>query len=365
MFRLVPVDTLTGDPIVPHISASAVSYERTMWQGRGEFTINTNGMPDALVQRLAKGWSTTLVPEWVQVQSDGREGGIAEYAGIVTGVRGWNGRNLTVTTHELPIITTKRHLFGMNDGPVTWQLKRATRAEIVSSALWLALSGGKGGRWQLPVIWPEMTTGDVVRTFDWWRFKTAADIVTEITAEDPDLMVDFNPVWTDGRLKWRMQAGTIKAGELRLPVSTEAYPIPGGAVVDTDWDYLNQITGHFTIGDGEKNRTPYGRATSGMVDVDPEIPWLDTSSAWVGLDSTTRLNYVARTKLREQRYGLRTDKVVIDAKDPLTPSMVRPGTRLVLDFPGDALRPAGEKELLVLAKKRDETTRVELTVMEA
>lgn len=361
--RVVPVDTITGVPIVNEVRAVSGDWTRTLGQpGAGKFELDVSALSAAEVRRIARGWGTTLVVEWMGgVPVAGR----AEWAGLVQSVD-WDGRTLSVQARELPCVLTRRLLWGIGAQPPTRDLRGDSLGSILRQLVWLALYNGDA-RWRLPVLIPEARTGGVRRVFEWWRFQTAADAIASVADEDAAPLWDLRPEWFSGRLVWRMLTGDLDGGVVDVPVSTPADRIAGGATVTVTRDWAQQLTGCFAIGEGQEADIRWGEAGSGpegpgSLPVAPDIPWLDSAVAWVEVDSPARLQALAKGRLRQQRYGVDQWTVEVTGDDDVPPYLYRPGTKLRLLHPGDALVDAGTRTLTVVEVAGDLSLRRRLKV---
>lgn len=361
-FRLVPVDTMSGDPIIPEVPCVEASWTRTMSSigvGRGRFTIPTAQLSRGVVQRLIDKQATTLVPEFMFQQTDGRFGGIAEYAGICQRYR-WRGDALEFDTTELAGMLLARHLFGVSPGPVTRDITGESWGHVLRQVIRYALSDTGSSTWDFPIDFPGYRTGPIRRKVEWWRFERAQDITDEVVTETGSTF-DLHPTWADGALRWILRINET-AGDIRMVASTTEHRVIGGCSVEEELDYSKLRTGIFAVGEGEESKLQYGSAGSSQVAVSTTGPRLDSSVSWTNISDKKRLNSLARGELMRTAKPIRKWSLVIKCGDgnSLHPWRFQPGTELLVEHPGDKVVGAGRYSVTCLEVERDMTNVVRI-----
>lgn len=354
VYRVVPVSTLTGIPIVNSVSCSAARGKTSITSpGEGEFSIplRDHRRPlGHLAHRLSKGWGTTYVIEWVAGGGAFQRWGEVVYAGLVTG-HSWSSETgvLRVRTRELASILALRLLYGIGGYPHgTRVIRGATLGDVIRESYRYALVMGSY-RWALPVDLPGYSTGPVERTYWRYGFQPASTWLEQLSAEDgaPDHFL--RPAWVGGRLRWRLEIGSprLTGRVTRLPVaagSSRPKSAVTGLTVETEYQY--QRTGVFTIGQGSEEDMRHGEA--GEVVYDPDLPYLDATQSFKQVDDLAQLDSLSAATLALSTGGTEQWSFGVQCEGRVAPTDVVPGGTLLLDHPGDEMVGARRHRHMVL-----------------
>jgi hypothetical protein len=159
-------------------------------------------------------WDRTLVYLW---------DGVPVYAGLIIGAPTWRpGANLLTVEHvDLSILLERRWMHGV--GPSTGgggyvpagsfsvsgvSLRGALRAILYRAYLDLISPA-----WPVPVDLPGSESGSFSKTWYFYEFQSAADMVSEITNREDGPDLDLRPYLTSaGKLRWDQRIGTPYTG---------------------------------------------------------------------------------------------------------------------------------------------------------
>lgn len=347
--RVFAFDLLTGDQIAPLMVADDMSWRASLTQpGEGTFRVLVRDARSPLhpdvVERLLQDWATVIVVE---------DAGHVHHAGIVTRDR-WSSATgvLTLQTIEIAQLLTKRlhtdvHSYTPQGVVLSGDSIRSLQREVVHKAF---LDGP--GRWRLPVDLPERRFGPMV--FEWFgfNFKTAQAALDELAGMTGAGHMFLRPGLGGGRLRWRLEIGDprLDAGTIRIPGATSQVPIVGRATnIEVQGDGVDRMTGVIAVGDGSGEDKTFGRAGSERVQVAPWGPWLDSTVTVSQIDNPAQLDLTAAGELEARAWKLTQIDFDVMQGDWLTPGLVRPGSTVVLDWPGDERLPAGRYGQYVLA----------------
>ncbi len=357
MFRVIPVATRTGKPLMPFLHVESFQAPASLTTpGAGSFVINVRDQRRPIsareVARLSKGWATTLVLEW----ADGPEDRVIEHAGMVTDTA-WDAATgkLTINTVEIAKILEMRTLWSTGEENQGHRLVSGqTLGDVIREVLWWAAGRSQHNPWGLPVILGDLRPGNVSRPQFWWNYEPASVILDGLASEEgcPDWVL--RPEWVDGLLRWRLELGSpyLSAGRIRIPVATPDSPVKTPLQgLAPRVDFMPQRTGVFALGAGSEADMRVGEAGAGQVDVvDQQVPTLMGSVSVKNIDDRAQLDSIARETLRAEFAGVEQwdFSLQLEPQGWIRPGMIRAGTRLLLDHPGDEFTPRGRYEQYVL-----------------
>ncbi len=356
VYRLVPVDTLTGVPIINHVRPESGRATPSITSvGTGDFTIP---LRDArrplghLAERLGKGWATTYVLEWVDGSGAFTRAGTPVYAGLVTGRRFNEATGmLTVRTKEAAAILAFRLLFAVGQYAHGTRIMRgATLGDIIRESYRLAIGGGQH-RWALPIDMPGYSPGPLERIYWRYGFQSAQQWLEQLAAEDNAPDHYMRPVWVGGRLRWRLEIGSprIQGRVVRLPVAAGGSR-PKSSVVDleVETEFQYQRTGVFTIGQGSEEDMRWSEAGGADVAIDPAVPFLDATQSFKQVDDIGQLKSLSTATLAMSTGGVEQWSSGVQAEGRVSPLDVQAGGTALLDHPGSELVTAGRRRHMVL-----------------
>lgn len=361
MFRIVPYSTRTGVPIRALVEVSDWSFTESITQpGRGVFSLplRSLGMSAAMNRRLVSGWETTWTVESNPAPAF-RARWDVEYAGLVTDWD-WDAETgvATVTTFEIEKILELRPLWGTHGSiEAVFNLSGQNIGDIIREVLWYSIASNRGDdRWPLPVDVGSLRHGPIERPEWRYHFRTAAAVLDSLASEDaaPDWVL--RPYKEGDLLRWRLELGTPYLGgdPIRLPVAAPGSEVQSQVVgLTVRHDYQDELTGINVMGAGSEVDMRWGTAGTGQVpEARAQIPALIGIGAHKTIDDRAQLDSLARSELRSAAGGVQqwSWSVQTGWGERVTPAMIRAGSMIVMDHPGDELTTRGRYAHYVLSR---------------
>lgn len=387
MRRIVPYDTRTGVPLRAFVDTSAWSFKESITQpGQGSFTVPLQAQAQAYIDRLGveagmvearrvnarltSGWETTWAVESNPAPAF-RERWDVEYAGLVMDWT-WSNGSVVIQTLELAKILELRPLWGTHGSTAqTFNLSGQTLGDVIREVLWYAIAANRGSdRWPLPVDVGPLRHGDIERPEWRYHFRAASEIVDELSGEDgaPDWVL--RPHKDGDNLRWRLELGDpyLVSEPVRLPVSTSNSRVKSQAVgLSIKHDFQGERTGINILGAGSEVDMRWGTAGTGEVhEARAQIPVLIGIESHKNLDDKAQLDSLARASLRTAAGGVEQWSFSVQTgwEERIKPGMIRAGSTVLLDHPGDALVAPGRRAHYVLSVSSDASMRYQIESQE-
>lgn len=358
MQRIVPYDTRTGTPIRAFVDVSDWSFKESITMpGQGTFSVPLRAlaMGADMNRRLVSGWETTWAVESNPAPAFKADWTV-EYAGLVMDWT-WAGGLVQINTLELKKILDLRPLWGT--GGVTssvFELSGGTLGDVIREVLWYAVAADRGdSRWPLPVDVGELKHGGIARPEWRYHFRSAATIIDELSGEDDSPDWVLRPFKEGARLRWRLELGDpyLRSDAVRLPVAAPGVQVSSQVVdLSIKHDYQSERTGVNVLGAGSEVDMRWGTAGTGQVpDARDQIPALIGIESHKNVDNTSQLDSLARASLRSAAGGVQQWSFSVQSgwDERIKPGMIRAGSTLLLDHPGDELIGRGRYAHYVLS----------------
>lgn len=364
MRRIVPYATLTGAPRLALVEPEDWDFTSSLTTpGQASITLNLRelGLTREQARLLVSGWETVYTVETNPAPAFSSAWTV-EYAGIVTG---WRRNPATGTVilslHEVAKILPYRPMWGthgrMDD---RYELTGQTLGDLIRGVVLYAVAADRGdSKWPLPVDVGTLRHGSLSRTEWRYHFRSAEVILDELSGEEgaPDWVL--RPYRSGDRLRWRLEIGDpyLPGDVIRLPYDALASDTEDQ--VDDLWiehDYLSERTGMNVLGAGSEVDMRWGTAGTGQVpEARAEIPALIGVDAYKNIDDLSQLDSLARSGLRTVAGGVEQWSYAVQTgwDDRVRPGDIRPGSVLVIDYPGDELLPPRRVRHYVLSVSSD------------
>ena len=357
MLRVRVVETQTGRVLSPPLEPASVSYNRLLaGMGDGEIVFTASTLASHDIQPWLQAQAVTYV-----VEDDGH----ALFAGYLEDFL-WNQETLTVRVSEVGRLLAVRPLNGAGaDKLATRVYEGDSLRDVVIMMLRQALDHESERSWQMPIRWPSAKSGTrVVRSFEWYRFQTGQDVFDELMAEDGAPVVDFRPEWVDGKFSWEAVVGVLNHKLIQLMVGSSEHPVQGVTRVEFGRDFRARRTEMFVTGNGQEEKIVWSWADRGDVKDRFGGPRLVGISAWGTVEDPRRARQIAKGLLRSRSDSAEQWQIGINFGDLVEGWSVRPGDRLEIAYPGDAVIPRGTYERVVMGIQRTSQHEATITVQE-
>lgn len=353
-------DTQTGN-FLAHIEVSASPW------GRGSQTLRESQvvLDDGLSQSqwrglLANFWDRVLVQCW---------NGVPVYAGLIFAAPSYDSLNKIVTIrHGDPSYLLNRrwmHGVGPSTGgggyvptgtfSVSGRSLRGALVDILHQAYRAPVSGA----WPIPVDLPAATSGSFSKTWYFYQFENAADMVREIVESDNGPDIDLRPYFdAAGKLRWEQRIGNPRLSGSTIEVNlTAEHDAPS---VEVGVDGIKTATGIHYPGKGSEVDMRVGSAAA------PVSAGLarDTLYTDKNEDSVARLSSRAAGLLSVLRSPTEQWSFTLNAMEH-SPSGIQIGSTIRTYSQGDPWIPDGWKNHRVVGFSGDLSNVYDVEVQEA
>lgn len=328
MWSHVICDSLTGVrqlEVSPSTGSWSTGMNSNIGAGDHAFKLRDAGGPSMSVWRsLVRPWARTLVVCW---------NGEPVYAGIIKNhVYDRDTGTLVVSHDEFRTVLARRlaqsgvPYLSSGSFSVAGKSKRGLIRAIV--ARYTIRNPGDG--FTFPVVLPADEAGGESRSWPFYEFATAEDMVSEIQNTDGGPDVYFRPRWSaTNTLEWVLEIGAPALSGPTLEWVLDADESPAiGVKQKTSGD--STLTGVVGIGKGTEQDMVLGFA--GGLNSFPV--WLDATRSFKSVDNAARLDALAMGELRAVEQPTRQLSVSSAPASVALPNL-RVGSTLRLFVPSD------------------------------
>lgn len=332
-------DTKTGAPVLrldsDPVDARWSSRLGAEGSGSHSFSLFDLGLTATESRSLFEEQNRTVVACW---------GDHVSYSGVIQEAKFIRKTSrLTVGHDQLRTFWRARMQFGVgaaSGGTLTVTNKSFSGA--VRAILARAMQ--HSAEWTLPIDLPADGAGTFSATWDWWRFLTIDDLLTEI--EEQGVEIDFRPyIDGSGNLRYQTVVGQpIVGATVDLPVSVDDSRVSD---LEVTRDGSKRVTGVIVAGEGTEAGTLTAWAGNGA-GTNP-IPIRDVYRSQKDIDDPARLQAIADQMYAEQKNSVEQWSFDLQLSDEFGPEFAAIGRLLKMDVRGDLWIPDGAPTNRVIA----------------
>lgn len=396
MWRIQPVNAVTFQPVMAELDAE-VSWERVLnGTGQASFTVQTKAKnqhwEESWWRDLDTEWKTILVLEWVA--SDGTRTPV--YAGWVANRTAWSPRSGVATwqTYDARVWLSSRYDQPAKDRNQSWfdftlvitnstpggaasVMIRAGMGEFTGYKIVGGVNTGEvlyqrtratDPRYCMPLTVTLDDSGEQKTRSYRARERHVEDMLSELQGLEGGPDVDFVPEWaSDGslRLHVRIQAPTLIRNTVKL--SADLAPGAKSDLLDLSIVKDGMLTATSMTGVGAGQGSDMLSHTVFETDVRgvrTDIPQRERRYDAKQTEAAEQLRVDTRGALLRHRQAAKAWSFNVMCGDGYMVTDFVPGTRIVIDYPGDLLEPATTKAFIVTSVSGSKSQVLKLTVQE-